>query len=380
MLKELITYVALFLSILFFINSCNGVGDKDSRVKGRIKNITEDYFLATRENKDTLIVDTIRVNDRGEFLADLSVDTLTIISLYFNNKSKYSYFLIDKNWTVEINGDAKFPEVFEVQGGDVNDELTAFRKQNKAILRKRASVVEQLMDTTNMNDTLLVNKKNDLVSELANLNFDLSNTAAEYVKSNPAKISSVFVINAFFKDESFLPRLDESLDLLRGKAATFSLTKDLLAYSSRVKKSQEGVNTPYFMRNDINNKSFSITSLRGKYVLLSFASTKSKLSEEQRDPIIEVYKKLKKEKENIEFVSVLIDIEEAPLPSEVKKQLEWIVIPEKGGWSSDLLELYNVKELPCNILIAPNGTIVKRDVPTFIIEDVYKELSGKEQK
>lgn len=380
MLKKLITYVALFLSILFFINSCNGVGDKDSRVKGRIKNITEDYFLATRENKDTLIVDTIRVNDRGEFLADLSVDTLTIVSLYFNNKSKYSYFLIDKNWTVEINGDAKFPEVFEVQGGDVNDELTAFRKQNKAILRKRASVVEQLMDTTNMNDTLLVNKKNDLVSELANLNFDLSNTAAEYVKSNPAKISSVFVINAFFKDESFLPRLDESLDLLRGKAATFSLTKDLLAYSSRVKKSQEGVNTPYFMRNDINNKSFSITSLRGKYVLLSFASTKSKLSEEQREPIIEVYKKLKKEKENIEFVSVLIDIEEAPLPSEVKKQLEWIVIPEKGGWSSDLLELYNVKELPCNILIAPNGTIVKRDVPTFIIEDVYKELSGKEQK
>ena len=200
------------------------------------------------------------------------------------------------------------------------------------------------------------------------------------MKSHPAKISSVFVINAFFKDESFLPRLDESLDLLRGKAATFSLTKDLLAYSSRVKKSQEGVNTPYFMRNDINNKSFSITSLRGKYVLLSFASTKSKLSEEQRDPIIEVYKKLKKEKENIEFVSVLIDIEEAPLPSEVKKQLEWIVIPEKGGWSSDLLELYNVKELPCNILIAPNGTIVKRDVPTFIIEDVYKELSGKEQK
>lgn len=373
-------YISLVVSIFFVANSCKDDSSNEAKVKGRIKNISENYFLATRECNDTLTVDTIKVNDRGEFSVKFDVDTLTIVSMYFNNKSRYSYFVLDKNWDVEINGDTRYAEVFDIQGGDVNNELTAFRKQNNALLRKRSSLVEQLVDTTNNSDTLLVNKKNDYVSELANLNFDLSNSAAEYVKSNPDKISSVFIINAFFKDESFLPRLDESLNLLRGKAATFSLTKELLAYSSRVKKSQEGVTAPYFMRNDVNDKSFSITSHRGKYVLLSFASTTSKLSKEQREPLMEIYKNLKKEKENIEFVTVLVDVEESPIPAEIKKQIDWTLIEEKGGWTSELLQLYNIKELPNNILISPSGIIVKRDIPTFIIEDVYNELSGKNKK
>lgn len=380
MLRKPFVYISLVVSIFFVANSCKDDSSNEAKVKGRIKNISENYFLATRECNDTLTVDTIKVNDRGEFSVKFDVDTLTIVSMYFNNKSRYSYFVLDKNWDVEINGDTRYAEVFDIQGGDVNNELTAFRKQNNALLRKRSSLVEQLVDTTNNSDTLLVNKKNDYVSELANLNFDLSNSAAEYVKSNPDKISSVFIINAFFKDESFLPRLDESLNLLRGKAATFSLTKELLAYSSRVKKSQEGVTAPYFMRNDVNDKSFSITSHRGKYVLLSFASTTSKLSKEQREPLMEIYKNLKKEKENIEFVTVLVDVEESPIPAEIKKQIDWTLIEEKGGWTSELLQLYNIKELPNNILISPSGIIVKRDIPTFIIEDVYNELSGKNKK
>lgn len=380
MLKKLLVYISLVLSILLAVSSCKEDSADEARVKGRIKNITENYFLTTREYKDTLIVDTIRVNGRGEFSVSFPVDTLTVVSMYFNDKSSYSYFLLDKNWNVEINGDARHAGVFDIQGGDVNNELTAFRKRNKELLTKRSSIIVQLMDTTNANDTLLVNKKNDYASELANLNFDLSNAAAEYVKSNPDKVSSVFVINAFFKDESFLPRLDELLELLRGKAATFSLTKELLAYSSRVKKSQEGMYTPYFICDDINGKPFSITSLRGKYIMLTFVSTSSDVFDEQREPLIKVYKKLKKEKENIEFISVLIDVEESPITAEVKKQIDWTLIPEKGGWSSELLTLYNVKELPCNILIGPDGKIVKRDVPIFIIEDVYKELIGKDTK
>lgn len=377
MLKRLLVYILLILSTVFISNSCRKSNSNGAEVKGRIKNIKENYFLATREFKDSLFIDTIKVNSRGEFSFSINVDTLTIVSLYFENKTKYSYFLLDKKWKVEINGDAKYPGLFNVQGGDINNELTAFRKQNKDVLKKRSNILDLLMDTTNANDTLLINKKNDYISELANLNFDLSNAAADYVKANPEKISSVFVINAFFKDESFIPRLDECLEQLRGKAATFSLTGDLSTYSTRIKKSQEGAIAPYFSRHDINDKTFNLSSLRGKYVLLSFVSTTSKVSEEQREPLVNIYKELKRQKENIEFVTVLINIEEEDIPKEVLKKIEWILIPEKGGWSSELLELYNVKELPCNILISPTGNIVKRDVPTFIVEDVYKELAGK---
>lgn len=377
MSKKLFIFFSLAVLLSCMILSCGKRGSSEIEIKGKIENISDKYFLLTREYNDTLVVDTVMVDTEGVFKLRVEVDTLTLASIYFNNKTKYSYLTLEKGANVEIKGDANYPHFIDIQGGLVNGELTAFRKQNRDLMKRRMELYELLVDTTNIVDSLDLNKNNDRFSELTNINFDISNIAADYVKANPTKISSVLIINAFFRDDTFIPRLDECLELLRGEAATFYLASELKAYSDKVKKSQEGIMAPYFSRDAINGKGFSLSSLRNQYVLLTFVSTTSPSYEEMSDVIKEMYADLKEKKENIEFVTIFINTEEKPVSDEDKKSMKWVLIPEKGGWSSDLLDSYNIKELPYNILISPKGTILKRNVPAYVIVDTYRELAEK---
>lgn len=220
----------------------------------------------------------------------------------------------------------------------------------------------------------------DIIGELENINFELSGIAADYVKKNPDKVASVMIINAFFKNEMMIPRLDELLGLLRGKAATFGLTTTLVSYSSKIKRSAEGSSAPDFSREDINGKNFRLSSLRGKYVVLHFVSSTCEMCEAQRPDVIKLYERLRKEIKNIEFVTVVINTEEVPISKEIKNSVKWVLIPENGGWSSELLNTFNVHALPFYMIINPNGTILNRDIPLFSIEETLNEKTGKDKK
>lgn len=377
MSKRQLIYIGFFFSLILTVVSCKSGAENEVEVKGRIKNITESFFLLTRESKDSLVVDTIAVDTEGNFSFKIPVDTLTMASVYFNDKTRYSFFVLNKGEDVDIKGDAKQPGLLDIQGGNVNNELTEFRKKNSELLKKRMNLLEMIADTTSISDSVYINKKNDYLSELTNINFEMTNVAADYVKANPEKISSVFIINSYFKDETFIPRLDECLELLKGTAATFPLASELKAYSDNVKKSQEGASAPYFLREDVNGANFTPTSQLSKYLLLTFVSTESPVFDDFMEVMSEMYADLKKKKENIEFVTILLDSEEKALTAEQEKRINWKLIVEKGGWSSEILELYNVKELPYNILLSPKGKILRRNIPAYVIEDTYREFVEK---
>lgn len=377
MSRRQLLYIGFLSSLILIIVSCSSGVNNEVEIKGKIKNISENHFLLTRESRDSLIVDTVFVDTQGDFSYKIPVDTLTLATVYFNDKTKYSYFVLDKGLKIEIKGDAKQPGLIDVQGGEINNELTDFRKKNKDLVKKRMGLLEMIADTTSVIDSVYANKKNDYVSELTNINFDMANVAADYVKANPEKISSVFIINSYFKDETFIPRLDECLELLKGEAATFPLAGELKSYSDKIKKSQEGASAPYFLREDVKGKSLSLSSLLGQYVLLSFISETSPTYEEVNKVMKDIYADFKKKKDNIEFVTILLDGDSKVMTQDEKNRVDWRLIVEKGGWSSELLDLYNIKELPYNILISPQGKIVKRNIPAYVIDDTFREFAEK---
>ncbi|NDV68883.1 DUF4369 domain-containing protein [Dysgonomonas sp. 25] len=373
---------ALFIILLagFIFASCDEEKAPDSfEMTGKLENLTAPYFIAVREHSDSIIVDTVRVDEKGLFSLKGSIDTLTVVSLYFNNNSEYAFALLDKGWNINITGDVLYTDLLAVKGGDINDNLTAFKKENSALLKKRTDILKNIDDNSYLEEEGL-SPESPQVTELRNVNFELSGVAADYVRNNPDKISSVMIINAFFKHETTIPLLDESLALLRGKAATFELTRSLVAYSNKIKRSAVGNIAPEFSRNDITDKNFRLSSLRGKYVFLMFVSTTCEMCDAQRPDVIELYTNLRKKVSNIEFVTVVINTEEVPISKEIQRSVKWSLIPENGGWSSDLLDIYNVRALPFYMIILPNGNIAHRDISLYSTEELIDEEVKKAQE
>lgn len=350
--------------MVLFVFSCGGGSPEGFEIKGKLDNIEGKSFYVSHERGDSVVIDTVAVDKDGVFSFAGKVDTLTTFCFYLNQKTKnpsFLYVFVDKGLKVDIKGDASFPDLIKVSGGEINDDLTAFKKGNEDLLKSRAQIL-----ATALNDTLPKDKSSgekSYVMTLKNVNFELSNIAANYVKKNPEKIASVILINNFFKDEASIPRLDENLDLLKGKALDYPQTEKLREYSRRVRRSSVGVQAPYFSLKDTKDKAFSLTNAKGKYLLLSFLSTTCSVCDDEKAESIALFNELTKKKENIEFVSVIKDIEIKSIKEAYNDSLKWTLLPEYGGWAGKTFELYNVHEIPYNILISPAGDILDRDLP-----------------
>ncbi|MBK5720782.1 AhpC/TSA family protein [Dysgonomonas sp. Marseille-P4677] len=369
---KILIYTGLLLLFIVIITASCDRNSNTYEVSGQLENVSGDYFYISHESGDSIIIDTIRINPQGEFSFKAEIDTLTELSLYFNQNTKSTFILANKGWKIELKGDVLFPDLIEAKGGEVNDDLTEFKNKNKTLLKSRADILNQAQKGITNNDSLVVK---DYVVELKNINFELSNIAAAYIKANPDKIASVMLMNTFFKDESSIPRLDESLSLLRGKAVDFYLTAELKNFRDRVKMSAVNSIAPSFSLKDVKGKNIQLADYRGKYTLLMFIATTCEACLDEKKDAVAVYDNLKKQKKNIEFISIVKDIEKVPLSKNITDTIKWPILPVMGGWSAKQFDIYYIREIPYNILISPTGLILERDLPIQAVEKKINELT-----
>lgn len=373
MSKKILNYCFFALTILL-LHSCGNKDAKGYSIQGKLKNITDSIFFAAREYPDSLVVDTFRIDKDGEFSFKGQADTLSLITLYFNNNTSSTFVFVDKDAKISIEGDASYPDLIKVKGGNINDDLTAFKSKNEALLKSKAEIVHSYKTKTN---TEAKKQEKEYVVNLKNINFELANIAAAYVKDNPQRIASVMLINSFFRDENAITRLDESLDLLQGQAALYPLTKSLKDYSAKVKISAPGAKAPFLKLKDSKGKDVSLNDYKGKYVLLNFISATCQDCIDAKRETIAAYNELKKENIKIDFVSVLFNSEIKPIDN-ATDSIKWTILEDQGGWAAKSVELYNVDAVPYNILISPDGVIQERDVLVFSLKDKLKQSAKKE--
>ena len=363
--------VILVLSSIFF--SCEKE-KLEYTIHGKLDNVKGDVFYAARESGDSLKIDTIQINSKGEFSFTAPIDTLTVVSLYFKDVTESPYVLVDRGWNVEVKGNGNTPDLILAKGGEINDDLTKFKTENINLIKARTAIVEETKTPGDKEDSIVVSKQSNV--ELNNVNFELLNVASEYIKNNPTKIASVMLINNFFQNEESLERLTEALGSLKGAAYDFPIAVQLRAYRDQLKKSSVNAYAPSINLKDVNGKDRTLNEFRQKYVLLIFESTTCPLCIELRPQMAKEYDLLKKEKMNIEFVSIVKDIEEEPISDKLKKDTKWVMLPEYGGWSSTIFEEYNIKEIPYNILISRDGKILERDIPIFNLKHKLEGQPG----
>lgn len=101
MLKYNTLIIGLISIIILTFSSCQKESG-DFSVKGKLSNISDSYFYISYEKENKPVIDTISINKNGEFSFDGYVDTLTVMSMYFNSNKRYTYILVDKGWNIEI--------------------------------------------------------------------------------------------------------------------------------------------------------------------------------------------------------------------------------------------------------------------------------------
>lgn len=168
---------------------------------------------------------------------------------------------------------------------------------------------------------------------------------------------------------------------VEGRAIDFPVTADLKDFRDKVKLSAVGSYAPHFSIKNLDEKAVQLSNFRGKYVLLMFVATTCDVCRQEKKDAIAVYNELKKEKKNIEFVSIVKDIEQIPpLSKNISDSVKWDILPVNGGWSARIFDSYYVREIPYNILISPTGYILERDLHILALPGKLNEEIAKTDK
>ncbi len=367
------TFSILFFSfLLLLITSCSS--GEEANIRGEISNLEYPYVLAAYLSADTLVIDTIPVNQKGKFNYNVDIDTLTTFSIYMNDFESAAIVFADDGDKLKVKGDALLPDLIKITGNEINDDLTKFKLLNEDLLKQRGQLlinlqIDRATDTLNNNS----NNRNEESANLNLLNHELILQAEEFIVENPTKLSSLILINNFFISSDNSKALERVLGYLEGDVTKTELARNLFTYSAKINQSAEGARMPYFQLQDKEGKSISSYEFNEKHLLLSFISTTGVDSKEMLDLLKHEYEILNSD--SVQFVTIYIDSDLYPIDYIEHDSIPWLVIPEKRGWGADIIEIFNVQFIPYNILISPDGTIQVRNIPTQDVAEVIIKSS-----
>ena len=169
-------------------------------------------------------------------------------------------------------------------------------------------------------------------------------------------------VAAYFVVKDFAYKLDlEGMKAARAKFdASLNGSSYILQIESmidRMEKVQVGSVAPDFTLPDVDGNPVSLSSFRGKYVLVDFWAAWCPDCRKENPNIVAAWEKYKDK--NFAVLGVSLDRKRDQWLAAIEKDgLKWTQVSDLKYWSSDAAVLYCIRWIPMSFLIDPEGKIV----------------------
>lgn len=169
------------------------------------------------------------------------------------------------------------------------------------------------------------------------------------------------IINKYLSKDRTYPEVQKLYNQLSNRVKNSSIGTDLQETLAKMKAVGVGVKAPDFTLQTPEGKSVSLSSIKGKCVLIDFWASWCAPCIREFPNVKAVYAEY--HSKGFEIVSVSLDQKKENWTTAIKKyNLPWLQLSSLQGWKCPVARLYNVSGVPAMFLLDENGVIVSKDL------------------
>ena len=344
--------VLLFLVPLFG-NSQTSAGES-FKIEGKLEGFAEGTSIKLYKRIDNAeLASTTLAGGKFELKGSITEPLPCLLAI---GEDRQLELFIEKG-NISVKANINQPGKLEVEGSTTHRDYAEVTNTFLPLIRQLST------QAGSINKTMPGKERDDMMVTYKSIQQSIQEEIDKFINKKTNSAVAVFLLEATYDFYSDIMVLETRFNKLSAAVKQTESGKRLEQFIANGKIGAVGTQAIDFSQADTTGTPVSLSSFRGKYVLVDFWASWCGPCRQENPNVVDNFKKFSKK--NFTVLGVSLD-----RPGQRDKWIEaikadglsWTHVSDLQHWNNAVARMYHVQGIPQNFLVDPNGLIIAKNL------------------